>query len=116
MVSFWNSITNEFNKVGNFIGATAHEGFEDFNNMTKSATNTISNVATKGFSTVDGAVKGVVDLGKNAENKIGGAVNGFEDILMLPLALIAGGIAYFLVSKNGGQAIQVAGNIAMKKL
>jgi hypothetical protein len=116
MVSFWHSINNEFNKVGNFFGGILHQGFTDFNNLSNTAAQTIQNVANRGFTTVDNTVKGAVDLGKNTEKTIGGAVSGFENILSIPLILIAGGLAFFLLSPNAGKAIDVGGEIAMKKL
>jgi hypothetical protein len=116
MPSFWNSLESGFSSATNFIGDTVHQGFTDFSNIAKTAEGTVKDVADKGFSTVNSAVSGVVDLGKNAENKVAGIAGGFEDILAVPLILIAGFVGYFLISKNGSQAISVAGDIAMKKL
>lgn len=116
MVSFWNSIENGFAHIGHFVGDVAHAAYTDFNNMAKGAEGTVKDIADKGFTTVDNAVNGVVSLGKNAENKVGGIVTGAESVISLPLLLIAGGLAFFLVSPNAGKAIDVGGQIAMKKL
>lgn len=116
MVSFWNSIENGFSSAGHFIGNVAHEGYTDFNNMAKGAEGVVKDVANKGFSTVDNAVNGVVNLGKNAEDKVSGIVTGAESVIAIPLILIAGGLAFFLLSSNGGKAIDIGGQIAMQKL
>ena len=76
----------------------------------------MDDVAKTGFGTVNNAVNQVAGLGKNAENRIGGAIQGAESAITLPLILIAGGLAFFLVSKNAGKAIEIGGQIAQKKL
>lgn len=116
MVSFWNSIESGVSGAAHFLGNAAHEAFTDFNNMAAGAESTVKDVATKGFSTVNGALHDVKDLGVNAENKLSGIVTGAESIISLPLILIAGGLAFFLISPNAGKAIDIGGQIAMKKL
>lgn len=116
MSNFWNSIKSEFSAAGNFLGSLAHQGFQEFNNIASNAEGVTKDIANKGFSTIDSTIHGAVNLAQNAENKVSGLVSGAEDILSLPLILLAGGVAYFLISKNGETALNIAGNVAMKKL
>lgn len=116
MSKFFKAIGNDLSSVANFVGSKVSEGFDDVENIAKTGAGTIDNIANQGF----GLANHVIGSGESLGGKlIGGAkdiVGGAEGILSIPLILIAGGIAFFMLSKNGGEAIRVGGQVATQAL
>lgn len=115
-MGFWNSITNGFEEVGHFIGNVVHEGFNDIENIGKSAVNYIDDAKDQAFSTANHIIGSAKDLGddviKGGENIVGKATS----VISTPLIIIAGGLALFLLSPNFSKTVEVGGQLGQQAL
>lgn len=109
MVNFFKEIGNGLKDAANFIGSKVDEGFNDIKNIATSSEGEIKNVADQGFGLANHLVSGAEDLGSKTIDGVKGTITGAENILTIPLILIAGGLAFFLLSPNAGKAIEVGG-------
>lgn len=116
MVGFFKSIGNELSKIGNFVGDGIKEGFDDVKNVAQSGMGEIKDIGDNSFGLANHLVSGAEGLAGKGIDGVKGIVGGAENMLSIPLILIAGGVAFFLLSKNAGTAIEVGGRLGEKAL
>lgn len=112
MVGFFKSLWDDFKSVGNFVG----KGFDDIENVAKSGLGYISDVKDQSFGLANHLVSGAEGLGSQAIEGVKGIAEKGESIISTPLIIIAAGLAFFLLSKNAGTAIEVGGRLGEKAL
>lgn len=116
MSKFFKAIGNDLSSVANFVGSKLGDGFDDVQNIAKTGAGYLDDVQKQGFGLANHLVSDAKDLGSDV---IGGAkdiVGKAESIVSLPLIIVAGGLAFFLLSKNAGKAIEVGGQLGSQAL
>jgi hypothetical protein len=116
MSKFFKSIGNDLSSVANFVGSKVSEGFDDVENIAKSGAGYINNVKDQSFGLANHLVSGAQDLGDKTIGGVKDIVQKGESIISLPLIIVAGGLAFFLLSKNAGEAIKVGGQLGSQAL
>lgn len=115
-MGFWNSLVDGVEKVGHFISETVHEGFNDIENMGKSAENYINSAKDETFNTANHIIGAGEKLGEKVL-QTGEDISGkFTSVISTPLILIAGGLALFMISGNMSKAIDVGGRLGESAL
>ncbi len=116
MVNFFKELGSDIKSAANFIGDGFKEGFKDISNIGSSAEHQISNVTDKTFGLADHLVSGAEGLGNKAIGGVQSTISGFENIISIPLILVAGGLAFFLLSPNFSKSVEVGGRLGEQAL
>lgn len=116
MSKFFKAIGNDLSSVANFIGSKVSEGFDDVENIAKSGAGYIDDVKNQSFGLANHLVGDASNLGSKVIGGVQGIVEKGESIISLPLIIVAGGLAFFLLSKNAGEAIKVGGQLGSQAL
>lgn len=116
MSKFFKSIGDDLSKAANFVGSELGKSFDDVQNVAKSGMGYLDDVQKQGFGLANHLVGDAKDLGSEVIGGVKGIAEKGESIISLPLIIIAGGLAFFLVSKNAGEAIKVGGQLGSQAL
>lgn len=114
MANFFRGLGNDLEHAAGYVGGLIHEGLEDVESMGKSAAHFIDSAKDEAFSTANHVISGGEDLGKDVLATGKGIVDKTESIISIPLILLAGGLALFMLSGNAKVAIQEGSRVAQQ--